>query len=294
MPESTSRSIGGRGSLLRFFMWRALSAAARVFCLAALSLALAHADPLVIPGSGSPEIILRELANAFNAAHPNDRVEVPPSSRSVGGIHAVKSNEVVMARVSRRPIGEDAAGLRYVAFARDAVVFAAGKTVSVQNLSSARLADIFSGRVTDWASLGLRADPVRVVVGNQTESNVVLIKERLIPFKDIKFPSDAKLAYHAYETVDLLGKYGSAIGFASLSVLKGATAGVHPLRLDGIAPTAENVVSGKYPLLIDYGLVYKEARLNDAARRFLDFVFSGRGRKVLLDNGLIPLARKPV
>lgn len=293
MPKSISRSVAGPGTLLLLFMRRASRAAVRIFCLAALTPALAHAGSLVIPGSGSPELILRELASAFNAAHSGDRVEVPPSSRSVGGIHAVKNDEAVMARVSRRPAGEDADGLRYAAFARDAVVFAAGKAVPAQGFSSAQLADIFSGRVTDWASLGLRPNPIRVVVRNQTESNLMLIKERLTPFRDISFSSDAKLAYHAYEMVALLGKYETAIGFASLSALKGASAGVHPLRLDGIAPTPENIASEKYPLLIEYGLVYKKNRLDDTARRFLDFIFSARGRQVLLDNGLVPLALKP-
>lgn len=282
-------------SVIRPLPFRRIRAfAAGAICVAVCGFPYVHADTLVIPGSGSPEFIVRELANAFNAAHSSDRIEVPPSSRSVGGMHSIQNNEAVLARVSRQPAGDDARGLRYLPFARDAVVFAAGKNVAAKNLSAARLADIFSGKLVDWSELGLAPAPIRVVVRNQTESNVNIIREHLPPFKEIKFAPSAKLAYHAYEMVDLLGKYGASIGFVSLSMLKTATAGVHPLALDGTAPTADNIASGKYPLWIDYGLVYKEERLNGIARRFLDFVFSEPGRKVLLDNGLTPLAHKPI
>ena len=61
------------------------------------------------------------------------------------------------------------------------------------------------------------------------------------------------------------------------------------IALDGVAPTAENLGSGKYPLWIDYALVYREERLDRTARDFLAFVASEEGRAIIRRTGLAPL-----
>ena len=41
--------------------------------------------------------------------------------------------------------------------------------------------------------------------------------------------------------------------------------------------------------MVDYALVYKENRLSELARRFIDFIFSDAGKAVLIKYGLIPV-----
>ena len=54
------------------------------------------------------------------------------------------------------------------------------------------------------------------------------------------------------------------------------------LEIDGVAPTPENIVSGKYkvgrPLLIVYPT--DEAKLRPGIRAFLDWVGSAEGQRV--------------
>ena len=57
------------------------------------------AETLVIPGTGSCEAILQELAGAFNAAHPGLEVSIPPSVGSQGGWRALSSDQCVLARI---------------------------------------------------------------------------------------------------------------------------------------------------------------------------------------------------
>jgi phosphate transport system substrate-binding protein len=72
----------------------------------------------------------------------------------------------------------------------------------------------------------------------------------------------------------------------------GKSSSIKPLALDGTAPTAENILNGRYRLTNTYALVFKADRLNKLTREFIDFIFSKQGRQILTINGAIPLDRK--
>jgi ABC-type molybdate transport system substrate-binding protein len=54
-------------------------------------------------------------------------------------------------------------------------------------------------------------------------------------------------------------------------------------------PTPANLREGRYKLMMDYALVYKEQRLSELARRFIEFIFSDTGKAVLIKYRLIPV-----
>jgi phosphate transport system substrate-binding protein len=63
---------------------------------------------------------------------------------------------------------------------------------------------------------------------------------------------------------------------------------VKALSVNGVAPTAENVKSGRYFLTRDFLFVTRgEPTL--AVKKFLDFVLSPDGDRVILANGAVPL-----
>jgi phosphate transport system substrate-binding protein len=256
-------------------------------------MASASADALEVPGSGSPETILRALAEAFNVLDAKQQVRIPPSARSVGGLRAIQHDEAVLARVSRRPSAEQGRGLRYLPFAKDAVVFVVGERVRVRNLGAAQVADIFSGKLTEWSSLGGAREPIRVIVRDEDETTLKVLRDGIEPFRRISFSPNAKVAYHSHEMVALLDRFGSSIGFLSLSSLKGAHTRLAPLALDGVKADAQSLLSGSYPHAIEYGLIFKPARLTATARSFIDFIFSEAGGRVLRSGGLLPLPREP-
>ena len=112
----------------------------------------AFAEQLVIPGTGANEVILQELATAFNAENPGDEVVIPPSVGSGGGIRLVGNGEYNLGRVARAFKDEELQhNLQYLAFARDMIVFVVGGRVGVKNLSSQQLAEVFSGKIDGFS-----------------------------------------------------------------------------------------------------------------------------------------------
>lgn len=247
---------------------------------------------LEIPGTGACEECLGHLATAFNRAHPGLTVEVPPSVGSRGGIKAAGDGRAVLGRVARKiNDSETGLGLSYLPFAKDAVVFAVGEKVEVTDLTPAQLADIFSGKTANWQQVGGNEAPVRVLYREEGDSSLSAIQESLAPFASLTFAPQGKCAYHDHEMISLLNKFPTSIGFATNSCLAKPDNQARPIAVDGAAPTSENVRSGRYQLVCEYALVYKQAKLNDLAKEFIDFIFSDAGKQILAEHGIVPLPR---
>jgi phosphate transport system substrate-binding protein len=258
----------------------------------ALSAFPVFGETLTIPGTGACEHIVGELAAAFNRANPGKQIIVPPSTGTGGGIDSVLKGEAPLARIARalKP-AEEKQGLAYMLFARDAVAFAVGSGVKVKNLSTDQLTAIFSGRIVNWKDVGGEAVPIRVITREPGDSSLSVLRERIKGFRDIVFPGNAKVILYDRATVETLDKYRNSIGFITISSSRWAKGGMKTITMDNIAPTAENVISGKYRLVEDYAFTHKKT-LPSLAKSFVDFVFSPEGKKIIEKNGLVAVEKR--
>lgn len=75
----------------------------------------------------------------------------------------------------------------------------------------------------------------------------------------------------------------NAIGYISLGSMSSDVKG---LQVDGVDPTAENIINGTYTLSRPFNIVTK-GDASEAAQDFIDFIMSEEGQKVISDNGYI-------
>ncbi len=252
----------------------------------------AQSETLVIPGTGVCEFLLKEIAAAYNARHPGQEVVIPPSVGTVGGIRLVKTDEAVSGRVPSHVKDEvKALGLIYLPFARDAVVFAVGAKVEVDNLSAAQIVAIYQGKITNWQEVGGRPGVIRVLTRQPGDSVLVQVGRHIPEFQTTAFSAHSKMVHHAPEVGKILEKYQLAIGIGTRSSLLEKEASIKVLALDGTRPDPENIKSGKYPVVEEYALVFKENRLTPLARGFIDFIFSPESQEIMSKYGVLPLQR---
>jgi phosphate transport system substrate-binding protein len=250
------------------------------------------AATLTIPGTGACEAVLRSLATVYERSHPPAKVVIPPSVHSEGGIRQVIDGKAVLARVSRPLTPEEAGkGLIYRAFARDAVVFAVGAGVRTRNLTIRQLADIFSGKIGTWEQLDGGNGPIRVLYRQTGDSNLTRLQTTFKEFRDLRFTSDGKALYYDHEMLDMLRKYGNSVGFLTRSNISESGSPIPYLSLDGVAPTKENIVAGRYPLVTEYAFVHRKGALPPEAMEFIDFLSTMEGRKSLSGHGLVPVEK---
>lgn len=249
-----------------------------------------YAEQLIIPGTGANEVILQELAAAFNSENSEHEVIIPPSVGSGGGISLAGTGKNKLGRVAR-PFKDDELRyqLDYLPFARDMIIFVVGQRAGVRSLSSQQLAEVFTGKISNWQQVGGNDVRVRLLVREPRDSSLLILRQKLESFKDITFSAKAKMLFHDYEVVNGLNKYTSAIGWLTNSSMKNIQSDVVAIAIDDVSPTQENAYDGKYILTGEYALIYKRNTLDGLVRKFVDFIFSKKGSKILVDRGLVPI-----
>lgn len=265
--------------------------ASQLLALAAPWPAFATAAPLAIPGAGPPEAGLRALAAEFAKGKPAGTIDIPKSIGIAGGLRLLGTGESDLVRLARRLTDDElrAGGLSQLVYATDAVVFAAGRDVPVDSLSDTQALGLFSGKIDDWEILGGKAAPVLVIYREPSEIAHQGIKRQLPAFASLAFAPMAKLANSDSEMVAGLTRYRHAVGWLPLSAVQASGGQIKALGFNGVHATPDTLASGRYRIVIEHVLVYRDKKLGDEARRFLGFVASSAGAQVLRGLNLLPL-----
>jgi phosphate transport system substrate-binding protein len=80
-----------------------------------------------------------------------------------------------------------------------------------------------------------------------------------------------------------------ALGLSDLGTITIERLPIRALSIDGIAPTLENITSGRYPFTKTLGLVWHEDTLPDSGQAFVEFVQSDDGAGILTSHGYLPV-----
>jgi phosphate transport system substrate-binding protein len=250
------------------------------------------AAQMPIPGAGPPTRLMQALADRFNARQPALRIEVPPSTGMSGALDSVRSGKADLARLPRwLTPQEQAAGLRQIHVAREPIVFATGSSVTLDGLSRAQLAAVFAGRHADWAELGGQPGPIRVFYRAEGESMLNIIRRGLPEFAELRFSANGRLLNLDHETIEQLERFDWGIGWGSAGNVRAAK-GLRILALDGVAPNAEGLRTGRYPLFFDAVLIYKGDAPSAPAKAFVDFIASAAGQAAIEEFGALPASSR--
>lgn len=262
-------------------------------CLAALVIAAGsvRAEDLVIPGSGNPEHVLKQMAKVFNARQSQYRVLVPPSSGTAGALRDVGDGVSTLGRVGRPLKDEERArGFSFLPLGRDPIVLVGGAGVTVRNLTAQQVIDIYTGKLLNWSALGGKAAPIRAIGREPSDASRQALQKVIPAFRDIVFGSNVKVAHLDPHLLELLDRYPSSLGFINRSAIAACNTAVVPLAFEGVAPTPENLEKGSYPLSLEFGLVYKTSTgMSPAAKAFVEFSRSPEGLRVLGEHGVLPM-----
>jgi phosphate transport system substrate-binding protein len=155
----------------------------------------------------------------------------------------------------------------------------------VANLTLDQLQDIYTGRLTDWASLGGTAGPITVYTQNPNRGSfetwrTVVMNERHFVTSKAEVVDGLKII-HAVHTDP------GGIGFTSPLNLKNAD--VRIVSINGALPTAEAVQSNQYPIRRALCLI-TSASVSKAAQDFIDYCTSRHQGQVIIQKiGLAPI-----
>jgi phosphate transport system substrate-binding protein len=267
-----------------------LTLAAFLASSAAMSAGVAGAqEKIVVGGSGGLIDEMEDLAKAYVAKNPGDKVEVLQDSMSTsGGMGAVLSGRLTIGLVTRPPKGDEKAKLSYRAVGRSPVGVAIHKSLPINNLTEAQICNIFSGKTKSWKEVGGEEGKILVITRKQEDNNSEVMREKVACFKDLKVVAEAVALVRGTEVLDALNKRPGAIAIVSVATSMFERPDVKAVSIDGVPPSTEAVKSGKYKVYNERGVVTLGAP-QGVAKKFLDFVATAEGQKILAKRSMIPV-----
>jgi phosphate transport system substrate-binding protein len=271
----------------------AASAGAAPVALAAL-LALLGAAParaaevLKVTGTGSALGAVGQLARAFEEANPGVKVHILSSLGTSGSIQAVAGGAIDVGLAGRalKP-DEQGLGLKAVPMARSPFVFAVGPRAGVTAIGMADLVRIYRGEQLSWPG-GERVRPVLRPAGDADTAFLRGLAPALAAAYDAALARPGMLMAATNQDSDgLAGRTPGALGVTTLAQLTTEPSGLTPLAWEGVAPTLANLAAGRYPLWKPFFAVVPAAP-PARTQRFLEFLGSPEGRKLLKGAGCLP------
>ncbi len=251
---------------------------------------LANAATCVVAGTGDSEHVLLLLGREFQKTHPEDKIIVPESVGSNGGIHALLAGKTCLARIAR-PLRkeEKKQGLVSLIFAASPVVFAVNQAAwQLDGISSAQIMALYEGKIKRWEELDSRLGslgriyPITREFGDAT---IRIVKKVFPAFKNLP-PHKLPIYYSTPDAVQALLDHKRAIGF--LPMPEAVHAGLHILKIDNKTPNIENVASGNYKLVEPFSIVYLK-ELQGLQKDFVNFLFTERARQLIMANNILPV-----
>ena len=248
------------------------------------------AENLEIKGSTTVLPIAQKAAEAFMKVYPDVNVSVSGGG-SGNGIKAIIDGTTDIADASRFIKDKEVAlavekGVYPVPFgvAYDCIVPVVHPSNPVANLTKDQLKAIYQGKIKNWEELG-GLDKKIVVISRDTSSGTYEVWEKIIMKKERVYPGALMQASNG-SVAQAVAKNTYAVGYVGLSYLN---KDLKSLTVDGVAASAENAMSGAYPVSrVLY--MFTKGWPTGTALKFINFVMHpAKGQKIVAEAGYVPL-----
>jgi len=235
-----------------------------------------------IAGSAGMGGMFTELAQAYQAHHPNVLVDVRGGGSNIA-LQQLTRGQIDLALISWKPEGAKIPeGVQAMPLARDALVIIVHPRNTVENLTLLQLRALYRGETLDWGALGgTGGEPM--IISREDGSGARAAFDALVMGGD-RVTFNALILPTSQAIVDYVGSHRDAVGYISTAEL---TETVRAVPVEDVAPTTAALRSGTYPLgRLLY--LYALQPAPPATQGFLDFVQSPAGQTIIAHH-VLPL-----
>ena len=157
---------------------------------------------------------------------------------------------------------------------RDALVFLVNVKNPVESLTVQQLRDVYTGAVSNWNEIGGANSEIRAFQRNETSGSQVMMKKLAMQGLEMTDPETTVVISEMGGLVDAIAAYDNSstgIGYNVyyyVSQMK-LDENIKLLSIDGVAPTSENIGSGKYPFVNEFYVIVRKDAAEDSPERLL-------------------------
>ncbi|WP_292913434.1 phosphate ABC transporter substrate-binding protein [Nitrosomonas sp.] len=243
-----------------------------VLGISGLACAYAATERLILTGSSTVAPLVGEIARRFETMNPAVRIDVQTGGSS-RGINDTRKGTADIGMVSRA-LKLDEIDLHAFTIALDGISIILHANNRVTTLNKQQIVDIYTGKITNWKSVG-GAD-ARITVVNKAEGRSTL--ELFLHYLELK---NSQIKPHAIigdnpQGIKTVAGNPNAIGYVSIGAAEYEAERGVPIKLlplDGVDAAIANVRNGTFPLSRPLNLITSREP-QGLARRFIEFVRS--------------------
>lgn len=254
-----------------------------------LTTGIAFAGNISINGSTTVLPIAQKTAEAYMKENPDTKISISGGG-SGNGIKALIDRTTDIANSSRAIKKEEAEmakakGSDPVEFvvAYDCIVPVVHTSNPLKNITVDQLKALYKGEIRNWKEIGGSDKPV-VIISRDTSSGTYEVWEEKVMKKERVFPG-ALLQASNGAIVQAVSKNPNAIGYIGLGYMDNS---VKMLSVNGITGSKETTLNKTFPVSRPL-YMYTPVKPAGDVKKFLDFVISKKGQKLVEEEGFIPL-----
>ena len=240
-------------------------------------------------GSTALQPLVAKAATLYQAKCPGATVTVSGGGSSTGlsnvasGVSDIGDSDVPVSNA--KAVDASTVKDHQVAIVVFAVVV--NPQTGVTNLTTQQVQDIFTGKVTNWSSVGGKSVPV-TLIERKPGSGTRLSFDKIMMGGQQESATPASTQDSTQLVVS--GVAGAAGGVSYINVAS-AGATVTPVNIDGNMPNAAAVTAGKYKLFSHEHMYTKAAGASPLATAFIDYILSADFQTTQVSTlGYLPLA----
>lgn len=277
-----------------------------LFVLTALTVAFsAHAaaakNSIQVKGSDTMVNLGQAWAEKYMEKNPGDFVAVTGGGSGTGfsslisgtcdiamASRNIKEKEVTLAK--QKGINPDE-----IKVALDGLAVVVSPSNPVNKLTINQLADIFTGRTSDWKELGGRPGKIVILSREVNSGTHVYFKEHILrkndPDSREEFYPGALMLSSSQAIADEVSGNPAAIGYYGMGYISAKQKPVmiaKDEKSEYESPSIENVVNGKYPISRPLFL-YTNGEPQGPVKKFVDFCLSKEGQEIVLATDFVPV-----
>ena len=239
--------------------------------LAAIASPLAALADSQITAVGSTALLplVKQSATDYQTAHPDVKISVSGGGSFVG-IAQASSGAADMG--DSDVVAPGNAGLVDHKVAVVGFAIAANPSAGVSSLTAKQIRDIFAGRVSNWKEVG-GADQQIVVINRPRTSGTRAVFNATI-MGTSKISEGSGLTEDSSGAVTtMVSTTPGAVTYVSLSYTKDKPVTV--IKINGVAPNADTIRTGKYPIW-SYEHIFTKGKAKPEVEAFINYVTNNK------------------
>jgi phosphate transport system substrate-binding protein len=271
-----------------------LKLAAALAIVMVIGFSFTTAKKITVKGSDTMVILSQKWAEIYMKKNPGTTIQVTGGGSGVG-IAALINGSTDIANSSRpiKPAELEKIKAKYnkssiqIACAKDGLSVFLNKANPVNELTIDQLGEIFSGKITNWKQVGGPDAKIQLYGRESSSGTFEFFKEHVV--KTDFAPSCQTLPGTA-AIINAVKKDKFGIGYGGAAYAEGVKdcKVKKDAKSKGVLPTAATIKNKTYPIS-RYLFMYLKEKPTGETKKFIDWILSAEGQKVIVEVGYYPV-----